>query len=183
VADFFSLPLDLFLGIGAMENNYININGDIGNAIWKRKAEKGDVVLKRDGGRVLVLNESVGVWQITRETLRYAHRLYLADKRDYSRLPEHLRPPKILNLDDIDPAVLTTYAGLFFRNLMDRLGGDVPRAVGAYNGGPGRPNMQYEAGVRTAAEHARRVMERAAALNGQPVAEMRFLSSLRSRGQ
>lgn len=183
VADFFSLPLDLFLGIGAMENNYININGDIGNAIWKQKAEKGDVVLKRDGGRVLVLNESVGVWQITRETLRYAHRLYLADKRDYSRLPEHLRPPKILNLDDIDPAVLTTYAGLFFRNLMDRLGGDVPRAVGAYNGGPGRPNMQYEAGVRTAAEHARRVMERAAALNGQPVAEMRFLSSLRSRGQ
>lgn len=183
VADFFSLPLDLFLGIGAMENNYMNIKGDIGNAIWKRKAEKGDVVLRRQGGRVLVLNESVGVWQITRETLRYAHRLYLADKRDYSRLPEHLRPPKTLDLSEIDPAVLTTYAGLIFRNLVDRLGGDVPKAVGAYNGGPGRPNMQYEAGVRAAAEYARHVMEQAAALNGEPVAEVRFLSSLRGRDQ
>jgi len=179
VADFFSLPLDLFLGIGAMENNYMNIRGDIGHAVWKRKAEKGDVVLRRRGGRVLVLNESVGVWQITRETLRYAHRLYLKDQRDYGRLPEHLRPPKKLDLNEIEPAVLTTYAGLFFRNLVDRLGGDLAKAVGAYNGGPGRPNMQYEAGVRTAAEHARRVMEQAAALNGQPVAEMRFLSSLR----
>ncbi len=182
VADFFSLPLDLFLGIGAMENNYMNIKGDIGNAIWKRKADKGDVVLRRRGGRVLVLNESIGVWQITRETLRYAHQLYLADKRDYSLLPEHLRPPKTLNPNELDPSVLTTYAGLFFRHLVDRLKGDVPKAVGAYNGGPGRPNMQYEAGVRAAAEHARRVMEQAAALSGQPVTEMRFLRSLRGRG-
>jgi hypothetical protein len=100
--------------------------------------------------------------------------------RGTGRLPEHLRPPKKLDLNEIEPAVLTTYAGLFFRNLVDRLGGDLAKAVGAYNGGPGRPNMQYEDGVRTAAEHARRVMEQAAALNGQPVAEMRFLSSLRS---
>ena len=180
VADFFSLPLDLFLGIGAMENNYMNIKGDIGHAIWKRRAEKGDVVLRRRGGRVLVLNESMGVWQITRETLRYAHRLYLRDKRDYASLPAHLQPPKKLDLNEIEPAVLTTYAGIFFRNLVERLGGNIAKAVGAYNGGPGRPNMQYEAGVRMAAEHARRVMEQAAALRGQPVTEMRFLASLRS---
>jgi hypothetical protein len=181
VADFFSLPLDLFLGIGAMENNYMDIKGDIGHATWKRRAEKGDVVLRRRAGRVLVLNESMGVWQITRETLRYAHLLYRADKRDYGRLPEHLRPPKNLDLSEINPAVLTTYAGVFFRNLLDRLGGDVAKAIGAYNGGPGRPNMQYEAGVRSAAEHARRIMEQAAALNGQLVTEMRFLASVRRR--
>jgi len=179
VADFFSLPLDLFLGIGAMENNYMNIKGDLGHAVWKQKAEKGDVVLRRRGGRVLVMNEALGVWQITRETLRYAHKLYLKDQRDYTLLPEHLRPPERLDLNEIRPEVLTTYAGLFFRYLMDRLDGDVAKAVGAYNGGPGRPNMQYEAGVRDAAGHARRAMEQAAALNGQPVAERQFLSSQR----
>ncbi|MBI4907856.1 MAG: hypothetical protein HY820_29800 [Acidobacteria bacterium] len=179
VADFFSLPLDFFLGIGAMENNYMNAKGDLGNAVWKRRAEKGDVILKRGRKGVLVLNESSGIWQITRETLRYAHRLSLAQKRDYSALPEHLRPPKDLDLNDVPPGVLTTYAGLFFRDLLDRFRGDVATAVGAYNGGPGNPNLQYEAGVRTAAEHARRVLEHAATLQGRPAAGMRFLTSAR----
>lgn len=179
VADFFSLPLDFFLGIGAMENNYMNVKGDIGNAIWKRRAEKGDVILKRGRRRVLVLNESSGVWQITRETLRYAHRLFLKDKRDYSALPERLRPPKELNLNDVSPEVLTTYAGLFFRDLLDRFHGDVAQAVGAYNGGPGNPNVQYEAGVRMVAEYARRILEHTAALQGRPAAGMRFLASAR----
>lgn len=179
VADFFSLPLDFFLGIGAMENNYMNVKGDIGNAIWKRRADKGDVILKRGRKGVLVLNESSGIWQITRETLRYAHHLFLKDTRDYSTLPEHLRPPKELNVKDVPPEVLTTYAGLFFRDLLDRFQGDVARAVGAYNGGPRNPNPQYEAGVRTVAEHARRVLEHAAALQGRPAAGMRFLTSAR----
>ncbi len=179
VADFFSLPLDFFLGIGAMENNYMNAKGDLGNAVWKRRAEKGDMILKRGRKGVLVLNESSGIWQITRETLRYAHRLFLKDKRDYSTLPEHLRPPKELNLNDVPPGVLTTYAGLFFRDLLDRFGGNVTTAVGAYNGGPGNPNLQYEAGVRIIAEHARRVLEHAAALQGRPAAGMRFLTSAR----
>ncbi len=179
VADFFGLPLDFFLGIGAMENNYMNVQGDLGNTIWKRRPEKGDVVLKRGKRGVLVLNESSGVWQITRETLRYAHRLYLKDRRDYTRLPEHLRPPRALNVNEVPPEVLTTYAGLFLRDLLDRFDGDVATAVGAYNGGPGRPNPRYEAGVRAVAEHARRLLEHAAVLQERPAAETRFLTSAR----
>jgi len=179
VADFFSLPIDFFLGIGAMENNYMNVKGDIGNALWKRRAHKGDVILKRGPKGVLVLNESSGIWQITRETLRYANRLYVRDTRDYSTLPEHLRPPKELNLNEVPPEVLTTYAGLFFRDLLDRFKGDVATAVGAYNGGPGNPNPRYEAGARRVAEHARRVLEHAAVLRGRPAAQMRFLKAAR----
>lgn len=176
IADFYELPLEFFLGIGAMENNYMNAKGDLEHAVWKRRAEPGDIVLKRSGRRVLVLNFSSGVWQITRETLRYVHRLYLADdERDYTALPERLRPPKALNLDEPDPAVLTTYAGLLFRHLLDRFDGDVVTAVGAYNGGPNNPNLQYGEGVRIIAEYARRVMQQAAVLNGQPAAGMRFL--------
>jgi soluble lytic murein transglycosylase-like protein len=72
--------------------------------------------------------------------------------------------------------VLTTYAGLLFRDLLDRFGGDSTLAVGAYNGGPGRPNLRYEAGVRMAAEHARRVLEQAAALNGEAAAGRQWLT-------
>ena len=35
VSDFYSLPLDFFLGIGAMENNYMNVKGDLSHAIWE----------------------------------------------------------------------------------------------------------------------------------------------------
>jgi hypothetical protein len=179
VAEFYELPLDFFLGIGAMENNYMNVHGDLTHAVWKRRAQPGDVVLKRRKGRVLVLNYATGVWQITRETLRYAHRQFLKDERDYTLLPERLRPPRELQLDSIDPAVLTTYAGLLLRDLLDRFEGDVPTAVGAYNGGPGNPNMRYGEGVRLVADYARQILEQAAALNGQAVAETRFLSPAR----
>jgi hypothetical protein len=162
VTKFYGLPLDFFLGIGAMENNYMNVKGDLGNTIWKRRAGKGDVVVERRRGRVLVLNESAGVWQITRETLRYAHRVYLKDKRDYGALPEHLRPPRDLDHESLDARTLTTYAGLLFRDLLDRFDGDVGTAVGAYNGGPRNPNPRYEAGVRRVAEYARRMLEQAA---------------------
>jgi hypothetical protein len=175
VADFFRLPVDFFLGIGAMENNYMNVKGDLAHGVWKRRPAKGDVVLKRRRGRVFVLNESSGVWQITRETLRYAHRLYTKDGRDYSLLPEHLRPSAHLSFEEVRPEVLTTYAGILFRDLLDRFDGDIAKAVGAYNGGPGNPNMRYEAGVRMVAEYGRRILEQAAALNGQPAAEIQFL--------
>lgn len=175
VTDFYGLPVDFFLGIGAMENNYLNVRGDIGNAIWKRRADRGDVVLRRGPRGVLVLNESSGIWQITRETLRYAHRLYVRDNRDYSQLPEHLRPPEELDLDNVPPAILTTYAGLFFRNLLDRFDGNVELAVGAYNGGPGRPNPTYSQGTRRVARHARRLLEHAAVLRGRTATEVRFL--------
>jgi hypothetical protein len=178
VADFFALPLDFFLGIGAMENNYMNISGDLQHTIWKRRAEKGDIVLKRARGKVLVVNSSLGAWQITRETLRYAHRKYRADGRDYSRLPERLLPPQELDFENIDPVVLTTYAGLLFRDLLDRCGGDIAMAVGAYNGGLGRPNAKYAEGVRAVASYARGILEHAAVLNG-PAAGRQFLSAAR----
>jgi hypothetical protein len=175
VAQFYSVPLDFFLGVGAMENNYLEVRGDLEHKVWKRKAQVGDIILKRRRGRVLVLNYSIGVWQITRETLRYAHQLYLADDRDYSQLPERLQPPKDLNLDQVDSHVLTTYAGLLLRDLLDRFGGDVPKAIGAYNGGPTNPNLLYAEGVSTVAEYARNVLQQAALMNGRSIARTRLV--------
>jgi hypothetical protein len=176
VADFYGLPLDFFLAIGAIENNYMNVPGDLDHTVWKRRPEPGDEVVGRARGRVLVRNQAVGVWQITRESLRCAHRLYLRDARDYSLLPQRLRPPWELDLDHVTPEVLTTYAGLLFRNLIDRFGGDIGRAVGAYNGGPSRPNPGYEARVRIIANYARRVLEQAAALHARPVVDTVFVA-------
>lgn len=178
VADFFEIPLEFFLGIGAMENNFMDVKGDIGHAVWKRRAQKGDIVLRRAGGRVLVLNESSGAWQITRETLRHTHALYLKDKRDYSMLPERLRPPRKIDLDNVKPEHLTTYAGLLFRDLIDRFDGDIQLAAGAYNGGPGRPNLRYAEGVERAAVHARTIMEQVAALYGRRVVETPFITAV-----
>jgi hypothetical protein len=175
VAEFYSLPIEFFLGIGAMENNYMNVRGDLEHSVWKRRAAPDDVVLQRRRGRVRVLNDSAGVWQITRETLRYAHSLVRRDGRDYLLLPEHLRPPEHLNVNEVNPQVLTTYAGVLLRDLLDRFDGDVTLAVSAYNGGPGRPNLRYGEGVRVAAEHARRVLEQAAALNGESVVRTTWL--------
>jgi hypothetical protein len=177
VADFYELPLEFFLGIGAMENNYMEVRGDLDHTIWKKRPAPDDVVVERRRGRVRVLNDSAGVWQITRETLRFAHRQYQRDQRDYSKLPEHLRPPAELNVQEVQPGVLTTYAGLLFRDLLDRFEGDVTRAVGAYNGGPGNPNLRYAAGVEAAAQHARRVLEQLAVLNGESVLEQRWILS------
>lgn len=165
IAEFYDLPLDVFLGIGAMENNYLSIRGDLNHAVWKKKAAKDDIILKRRRGRILVSNYSIGVWQITRETLRYAHALYLTDKRDYSQLPERLRPPQTLELDLSNSHVLTAYAGLLLRDLLDHFNGDVDKAVGAYNGGPRNPNLQYAAGVEAVAAYARNILERVTAVN------------------
>jgi hypothetical protein len=166
VARFYDLPLDMLLGIGAMENNYLDARGDLKHASWKRHAQRGDIVLKRRGGKVLVSNYSTGAWQITRETLRYAHGLYLRDRRDYSHLPKRLRPPKGLDLDDVNDHILTTYAGLLLRTLLNHFHGDVEKAAGAYNGGVGRPNLKYAEGVSIVADYAHRVLGAAAARKG-----------------
>jgi hypothetical protein len=177
IAEFYSLPLDLFLGIGAMENNYMNVRGDLEHTIWKRRPAKDDIILERRRGRVRVLNDSAGVWQITRETLRHSHRLYLKDERDYSQLPEHLRPPETLDVTNVDERVLTTYAGLLLRSLVDHFNGDISLAIGAYNGGTKNPNMRYQQGVRRAAEHARSVLESASALNGESVSKTTWITA------
>jgi hypothetical protein len=153
----------------------MNVRGDLQHSVWKRRAAPDDVVLERRRGRVRVLNDSAGVWQITRETLRYAHKLYLRDTRDYANLPEHLRPPEELRLNELDVDVLTTYAGLLLRDLLDRFDGDITLAVGAYNGGPARPNLRYGEHVYRAAAHARRIVEQAAVLNGESVLSRSWL--------
>lgn len=161
VAHFYNLPLDYFLGVGAMENNYMNVNGDLAHAVWKKRAERGDIVLERGRKRVLVSDYSIGTWQISRETLRAAHQLYLKDKRHYDQLPPRLRPPRQLDVNSVNSEVLTTYAGLLLRDLLDRFGGDVGQAIGAYNGGVRNPNPTYAAGVKIAALYARKVLEHA----------------------
>jgi len=174
VSKFYDIPIDLFLGVGAMENDYMNVPGDLDHAIWKRRPDPGDIVLERKRRRVLVVDYASGVWQITRHSLRYAHSLYLHDKRDYSELPERLRPPKRLDVNDVAPETLTTYAGLLLRDLLDRFQGDVAKAVGAYNGGVRNPNLKYAAGVEIVASYARRVIARAAALNRVAVSTVQF---------
>ena len=161
VAHFYNLPLDYFLGVGAMENNYMDVNGDLKHAVWKKRAERGDIVLEHDRKRVLVSDYSIGTWQISRETLRAAHQLYLKDKRHYDELPPRLRPSRDLDVNSVNSEVLTTYAGLVLRDLLDRFGGDVDQAIGAYNGGIGNPNPAYAAGVKNVALYARRVLEHA----------------------
>ena len=163
VAHFYDLPLDYFLGVGAMENNYMNVNGDLAHTVWKTHAERGDIVVQRGRKRVLVSDYSVGAWQISRETLRSAHQLYLKDKRDYSKLPPRLRPQpqRELDLNSLRSEQLTTYAGLVLRNLLDHFDGDVDRAIGAYNGGAGNPNRAYASNVKNIALYARRVLEHA----------------------
>src|SRR5712671_4253891 len=165
VAQFYSLPLDYFLGVGAMENDYMDVDGDLAHAVWRKRAQPDDIVLRRTRKRVMVSDYAIGTWQITRETLRAAHQLYLKDERDYSLLPARLRPPRELNLNSVDDAVLTTYAGLLLRGLLDHFGGDVDKAIGAYNGGVKTPNPAYASGVKTVAEYARRVLEHATALD------------------
>ena len=164
VARFYDLPLDYFLGVGAMENDYMDINGDLTHAVWKKRAQRDDIILRRGRKRVMVSDYAIGTWQITRETLRAAHQLYLKDKRDYTKLPARLRPPRELNLNSVDDAVLTTYAGLLLRGLLDHFGGDVDKAIGAYNGGVKTPNPAYASGVKVVAEYARRVLEHATVL-------------------
>src|SRR5271170_4725318 len=161
VAHFYNLPLDYFLGVGAMENNYMDVNGDLTHAVWKKTAERGDIVLERGRKRVLVSDYSIGTWQISRETLRAAHQLYLKDKRHYDQLPLRLRPARELDVNSVDSEVLTTYAGLVLRDLLDRFDGNVDQAIGAYNGGVRNPNPAYAAGVKNVALYARRVLEHA----------------------
>src|SRR5215472_7021519 len=166
VAHFYDLPLDYFMGVGAMENDYMDVNGDLTHAVWKKRADRGDIVLQRTRKRVKVSDYAMGTWQITRETVRAAHQLYLHDKRDYSQLPARLRPSKELDFNSINDAVLTTYAGLLLRDLLDHFGGDVEKAIGAYNGGVKTPNPAYASSVKNIADYARRILEHASAQDG-----------------
>src|SRR5215467_692871 len=166
VAHFYDLPLDYFMGVGAMENDYMDVNGDLTHAVWKKRADRGDIVLRRTRKRVMVSDYAMGTWQITRETLRAAHQLYLHDKRDYSQLPARLRPSRELDFNSINDAVLTTYAGLLLRDLLDHFGGDVEKAIGAYNGGVKTPNPAYASSVKNIADYARRILEHASAQDG-----------------
>jgi hypothetical protein len=171
VAEFYDLPVDVFLGIGAMENNFLNAPGDLNNAIWKKRAERDDIVLRRKGHKVLVLNSAMGIWQISRQSLRHAQKLFLADKRDYSVLPQRLRPEKRLDMEALNSDVLTTYAALLIRDLLDRFHGDMALATGAYNGTLRHPNLRYAEGVELVASYARRVIGNTSELNSMALAQ------------
>ena len=41
VADFYAVPLDFFLGIGAMENNYMDVRGDPEHSVWNAMLNRG----------------------------------------------------------------------------------------------------------------------------------------------
>ena len=86
--------------------------------------------------------------------------------------PDPVRPsrserncPLSLTSRMTDSHVLTTYAGLLLRNLLNRFNGDVEKAVGAYNGGPRNPNLRYAAGVQAVAGYARNILKRVTAAN------------------
>lgn len=161
VAEFFAIPLDFFLGIGALQEQ---VSTSPGHPLWKRRADPTDMILKRQTERILVLTKSSGPWAITQDTLRYTHQLFLADLRDYSTLPAHLRPPQKLDLNELPAEALPTYAGRLFRDLLDRFRGDSVNAVRAYNSGPENPD-RYEVGVRRVALYARKALEHAVAVN------------------
>ncbi len=167
-AQFYDLPLSMLLGVGAMENNYLNVRGDLDHTVWKRRKQPGDVVVGRRRGWVLVSDSSIGPWQVTRQTLRRAHELYLqdTDTRDYSQLPDRLRPPLELDFDQVSTPVLTTYAALWLRHLLDSCDGDEACAEGAYNGSVQSPNPRYAHGVELVAAYARRVIGVAAGRQG-----------------
>jgi len=167
VARFYNLPVDVLLGIGAMENNFLDAPGDLNNAIWKKHVEPDDIVLRRRGREALVLNSSMGTWQITRRSLRYAQKLFLCDTRDYSKISCELRPTEHLDMNFLSPHVLTTYAALLLRNLVDYFEGDVFLATAAYNGTKVHPNLDYALGVENVASYARRVIGNTAKLNQQ----------------
>jgi len=158
VAGFYNLPVDVLLGIGAMENNFLSAPGDLNNAIWKKDVGTDDIVLRRKGRMAWVLNSSMGTWQITRQSLRYSHELFLCDTRDYSKLSVQLRPTERLDMNFLSSHVLTTYAALVLRDLVDYFDGDVFLATAAYNGTKLHPNLQYASGVEAVANYARRVI-------------------------
>lgn len=177
VSRFYSIPLDMMLGVGAMENSYMEWAGDLRHVVWKPKPDPGDIVLRRERNRVQVRNYALGLWQITRETLRYSHKLYLDDTRDYSQLPPHLRPSETLDPDTVPSPLFTTYAGLILRDLIDQTGGDLQKAVGAYNGGLKRPNLKYADGVKTAGDYARHVLQCQLMLDARPPGARRVFTA------
>jgi hypothetical protein len=93
----------------------------------------------------------------------------MRDDRDYALLPARLRPSGDFRADASRPDVLTTYAGLLFRHLIDHFQGDLTLALGAYNGGSGDPQPAYSASVGAAAASARRTVEESTALSGWQV--------------
>jgi len=49
------------------------------------------------------------------------------------------------------------------RDLLDHFGGDVEKAIGAYNGGVKTPNPAYASSVKNIADYARRILEHSTA--------------------
>jgi len=91
VAQFYSLPLDYFLGVGAMENDYMDVDGDLAHAVWKKRAH-GTTSFFAVAASVMVSDYAIAPGK-SPVNPPCRHQLYLKDKRDYRLLPARLRPP------------------------------------------------------------------------------------------
>lgn len=150
VAEFYALPLDLFLSIRDLDQS-------------PESAEaSADPAADRE---------------LTGEALRHANRLFMAETRDYAALPSHLRPleQEIAGeqIAEVRAEVLTTYAGRLFRDLLDRSHGNLGEALAIYKGGPEAPN-RYRVGARRVGLYARKALHDAAIVSGALQMENRF---------
>src|SRR3954469_6482437 len=82
----------------------------------------------------------------------------------HEKLPIQPQPTEQLDMNFLSSHVLTTYAALLLRDLLDYFNGNVLLASAAYNGTKLHPNLQYAAGVESVASYARRVIGNTAIL-------------------
>ena len=68
------------------------------------------------------------------------------------------RPTQELDMNFLSSRLLTTYAALLLRELLDYFDGNAFLATAAYNGTKLRPNLNYASGVENVASYARRVI-------------------------
>jgi soluble lytic murein transglycosylase-like protein len=72
----------------------------------------------------------------------------------------------MLDMNFLSSRVLTTYAALLLRDLLDYFDGNALLASAAYNGSKRHPSLEYASGVESVAGYARRVIGNTARLKG-----------------
>ena len=126
------MPVDNFLAILNHEHYFVNENGDLGN--WKKVNGKK------------FLDKSEGLCQIGETTQRTIWNLMLKDNEKGlpAKLPDDLRK---------HPELAIRMSAFYFKHLIDLNEGNVYKAIGCYNGGPGYSNPDYIKQVKEKKEH------------------------------
>ncbi len=121
-ADMYGVPVDNFLAILHNEHYFVNENGDLNN--WKTVNGKK------------FLDKSEGLCQIGETTQRTIWNMMIkaGEKGLPNKLPDDLRK---------HPELAIRMSAFYFSYLIDLKEGDVYRAIGCYNGGPGYSNPDY----------------------------------------